>query len=111
MVSKEEQVEPRLVRASSPDIEPVEVDDYVHVQERKRPFQLSQPILARDVVEQENDLVDDQYHELLKVGALKMYLEGLGHWQYRTGWSSSTLWGSPDTESTAVVYKDGSVNY
>ncbi len=73
--------------------------------------QLSQPILARAVVEQGGDLMDDQYHQLIKIGAMRMYLEGLGHWQYRTGWSSSTLWGSPDTESTAVVHFDGSVNY
>lgn len=74
-----------------------------------RATQLAQPMTARAIDEVSDDFVNDQYHELMAVGARRLTQEGFGHWVYLTGWSASTCWKHPENqELTTVVYYDGS---
>ena len=72
--------------------------------------QLDQPMKASAIAEVGDELVNDAYHELMLTGARRMVSLGLGHWEYRTGWGASTLWGDPNSDRTMVVYYDGSYN-
>lgn len=73
---------------------------------------LPQPVTAGEVARRKDELVVDDYHVLMIDAALVLSQNGLGHYRYLTGWTSSTLWQDPARKQyTVVVDSEGRLNW
>lgn len=75
---------------------------------------LKKPVTAGevwDVAVNGPGFVEDNYHALLVTGARRLKVLDFGHFEYRTGWGSSTLWGDPNSEGTLVIDYEGKIRW